>query len=141
MFKVIILSFSLQKFTKFIGAYTSISAIALVLDTFVLISFQGEIELPLLSVISYLIGACFAFTLLKLFAGISVKKALKSKPVAQFIVFTFSGAAGLVSTYLVFTIQANYLTNADVLITKGFAVLVSYITTLCLRLGVLFSLK
>jgi fluoride ion exporter CrcB/FEX len=121
--------------------YTFISALALVVDLSILIALS-DFDTPwLASTFAYLIGACFAFLLLRYFKIVNFKKQLNGKVSNQLMVFLATGSVGILTTFLTFYYKEFLLPDLSILLTKIVSVLISYGLVLMLRLLFLISLK
>jgi putative flippase GtrA len=121
--------------------YTFISALALVVDLSILITLSDFDPPWLASTFAYLIGACFAFLLLRYFKIVNFKKQLNGKVSSQLMVFLATGSVGILATFLTFYYKELLLPDLSILLTKIVSVLISYGLVLMLRLLFLIALK
>lgn len=116
--------------------YTSISAIALVLDySIYLISLELGLDAPISSIIGYVVGLVLAYVLMK--NRVFKEGWLEEKRYLEFFGFLLSGVVGILLTYL-----AVFLTNAlipgSIHIAKINAVIISFVGVLLFRKCVVF---
>lgn len=119
-----------------LAKYTSISAIALVLDYSIYLFFLGlGLEAPTSSILGYLAGLILAYFLMK--NRVFTEGWLEQRKHFEFIGFLMSGFFGVVLTYL--TVYAtNYLVEGSIHLAKINAVVVSFVGVYFFRRYIVF---
>ncbi len=124
----------LINYSKFFSSYLLASIVALVFDGITLYYLNTFLDGVSASVSAYLVGAIIAFLMLKRSRSIIFKRINRIFFHSELFAFLLTGFAGLLVTYSVFSLGAHYGLDAHIFLTKVVAVIISFFSTLCLRI-------